>query len=67
MIEQTLLKQTLGSLASEQSVAAHLVFSNLGQSDAKQFALCPIRTPMPSILGILPNATPSSLYSWDPS
>ena len=58
MIEQSLLNQTLVSLASEQSVAAHLMFSNLGQSNAKRFALCPIRTPTPSILGILPNATP---------
>ena len=32
--------------ASEESAAARLVFSNLWQSNAKRFALCPIRKPI---------------------
>ena len=51
--------------ASEQSVAACQVFSNIWQSNAK-FALCPIRNPIePSILGNLPIATHLSLV-WGP-
>ena len=40
MLEQSLLKQTSDSLASKQSVATHLVFSNLGQSNDKGDRAC---------------------------
>ena len=48
--------------ASDQSAAARLAFSNLWQSNAKHFVLCPLRNPNePSILRNLPITTTLSL------